>query len=174
MLDTNESNPLPPQCVGARQTLADLGLGDSLRREVAAGLAHLEVCPGCQCALREYDLIAEALVPQSSASEEPEPAGGWSAVHDRWIAALPQNSRGRLSISRWVRPSIAIAAAVLLAVGGFAMGNRRAAQMARISEEPRAMFTSLPAEEVARQVRAFDEVNLVFEGRTRWLLLSAT
>jgi hypothetical protein len=175
------ANPLSRECPDsgsescdeARAIMVDLGMGESRRREIAAGVAHLESCVACNEALLDYDRIQSALRDKSGQTAA-EPHGGWEAFGERLRHGLIPQPKVRPAILRWLRPVSALAAGVLLTVGGFVFGTLRGPRPAHVpgSEEPM-MVASFSKDDVSRQMRAFGEVDQVFEGRTRWLLLTS-
>jgi hypothetical protein len=171
----------PGACVATRRRLIDLGADGAARDELSLTLAHLAACEPCRQAMRDVDRVRLALTSYGTSSREAEPVGGWEAFDARLIAAQEAAARAcpptRSSLPhRWLRTCAAVAAAVLIAIGTFfwgraaAGGKRPAGEAQTVSS---AKIVPLSKAEIASQLGAFGEVDQVFEGRTRWLLLTS-
>ena len=94
------------------------------------------------------------------------------AFEERLGSSLPHSASKRRTI-RFLWPVGAVAAGFLLTVGGFFWGSLRERATARLAIEGSTIVRlSISRSDIAQQMRVFAEVNQVFEGRTRWLLLT--
>jgi hypothetical protein len=162
-------------CEAIREAVIDLGWSGDRRREMTAQLGHIERCEVCRTAMRELDEIRAVLAGDERAGDERalEPAGGWSDFQDRLRTSVEQHHRKRHGAA-WFKAFGAIAAALILAATGFWLGRQPTGSKQTAIGGALATGGLLPisAADVARQVCAFGEVNQVFEGQTRWLLLT--
>jgi hypothetical protein len=191
------------ECESTRQLLLDLGGDAAGRLRVATALAHAEACPDCQVALADFDrMAAAARADDGSAANDADPAdptsvgvpaGGWAGFERRMAAGIAAG-RGRPVGSgrqwwsarpRWVSPLAGLAAAAAVAWAGFWAG--RGASLTPTAVSPavdRPPATTVPQStpggdpalgpaDVARRVRAFGEVDRVFDGRAGWLMVSS-
>jgi hypothetical protein len=187
-------------CDAIQQFLLDADWDAGRRREVAEILRHAEQCEECQAALRDFDALRRACAPGDEPSSEPQ--GGWAAMDDRLAAAVrsraeqvrqesgPAEAGGQLPLRQnparrehlpytWLRPILALAAAVLIAAGGFAASWLLAPRPVRIVVKPAerepVRLTTLTPPEVSRAARKFRQVSQIgYEGRAGWMLVSGT
>ncbi len=173
-------------CDEVRQVLLDgAGAGRS-RGDVTA---HLRQCGSCRAAGEVYARIRNVLQPTAHDGAvrdgAAEPVAGWDAFEQRLLASpRPNGARGG---GRWigVRGSLGLglAASLLLGVVGFQVGRWYAGSPAPLASggkntdvhEPTQNpppHARLAAADVTRQVRAFEEVSQVFDGRASWVMLS--
>jgi len=174
MLNANHINGGPEademsSCDTAQQVLLDLDLDEPRRRQVAMSVTHVNHCAACRKSMKDCDRMRAALRDESAAT----PRAGWDAYFQRLQSGLTARARPRPVFWRWIRPMAAVAASLLFVVGGFVWGSLRERQIAHApkSVEP-TVAASFSASDIARQVRAFGEIDQVFEGHTRWLLLT--
>jgi hypothetical protein len=126
--------------------------------------------------------VAGAVATPIVDDQEAAPAGGWDAFEKRLNGAITKAARdsrndssrrgGGGSMRIWWGG--ALAASILLACGAFFVGRHAAPSSGtspQVAETP-ANRPALAASDVTRQVRAFREINQVFDGRARWVVLS--
>jgi hypothetical protein len=169
MRDAMSNNNALSNCEATRQLLLDVAPDAAERRAIAAAMAHLDGCELCAQAMRQFDQVRSTLTADASA----DPAGGWEAFEARLQSSLEHQASPRPILFRLLRPAGAIAAGVMLAVAGFLWGAQRARPpVAKTRDVEPATLAALSKADVTRQLRAFGEIDQVFEGRTRWLLLT--
>jgi hypothetical protein len=138
-------------------------------QRAAEAIAHLQSCPACTDAAREFGRLQSALRNEN----EGAPSGGWSAFEKRLIETTAKRS-GYVR-----RPWMALAASVLIAAGGYGIGRWATGRGAiphdvamTQSHDPVATASDgLSQTDIQRRVKAFDEVSGVFEHRATWLLV---
>jgi hypothetical protein len=94
--------------------LAEVATGAASGPERARVLRHLNSCGDCRRDLEQLTRVADEVLLAAPVRESP--AGFEGAVLDR-IAALSRPARVT-GLRRWLRPALAAAAAVVLAIGG--------------------------------------------------------
>jgi hypothetical protein len=161
-------------CESYQQSSLDFGWDEPTRRRAAEVLDHIRSCPACQARLREFDRIADAL--SSDESTDAIPPGGWAAFERRLAGTAPHHPARPMA---WLRPTLAIAASFVLVAGAFTLGRF----IPRPDPEPVAVHPVTPASiardtaaiapsKVNHEVRAFDQVSKVFDGRASWMLVA--
>ena len=132
-------------------------------------VTHVDHCAACRDAMTDYDRMRAVLQDGCAAV----PRVGWDAYSRRLQSGLAAAARPRPFLWRWIRPITAVAAGLMFLVGGFLLGSLRERQIAQGSKGfETTVAASFTKADVARQVRAFGEIDQVFEGHTRWLLLT--
>lgn len=185
-------------CESTRKRLLDADLlSTAARQAMADALAHAETCAACRSAVGDFDRLVAAgnVAAVTDPAAAAAPTGGWASFERRLQAAVDAAGppgdvpRGRPLAAgspigsgrraRWRGWIGAAAAAAVVGFAGFGVGSRSNPGVATSPPEPTAIrrrpaiAQPLAVSDVARQVRAFDEIDGVFDGRARWLLLSA-
>lgn len=112
------------------------------------------------------------------------PAGGWEAFERKLLAASRGRARQRpvaVRSQRWIPAAASLAAMVLIGCFAFRIGRQSVGHGSpRIAEVPATAPSvttvanvRLSPQDVEQGIRAFGAVDQSFDGRTRWLLLSA-
>jgi hypothetical protein len=160
-------------CDSFRESLLAFDWDAADRQRATEVIRHLESCPACAAAARDYEGLRDLLNQGAKA----DPHGGWIGLQRRLdVAVHPPKPR-------WIRPLLSIAAALLLAAGIFSAGRLSIQSNvpdlainhpAPSSVSPAPETASLKPTEIAHQVAAFTQVSSAFDRRASWLLLSDT
>lgn len=172
-------------CDEVRQFLLD----DEDGRSRAVVESHLKQCSACQVASAGYARIRNVLQP-TSRDRAAEPDAGWETFEQRLLAqkllAAPRTNvrRGEgARIGARARFGWAVAASVVLGAAGFQAGRWYPNHPAPLASDikrtdgpettkPPPTHARLAEADVTRQVRAFEEVSQVFDGRASWVMVS--
>jgi hypothetical protein len=180
-------------CQRVREVLlTELGCDRALRLRLDDALRHVGECAGCRSAVEEFESLGGVL--RSPASGDGGPTGGWSAFEDRLEAGVRRAAAERRGATengpdairrvrhvarRWLGPAGAVAAALVVGIGGFALerAHQRSGGPSSDAAGSQMVAGTPPVappspQDVAARMRAFAEVDRVFDGRAKWLLLS--
>ncbi len=171
----------PLTCDAIQTALLETDWDQGQRDRFARILAHAADCPACRKALADYDRLRATI---GMPSESAEPALGWDAFQHRLADYLEETAA---QTAAWQpRPRIlpflriaALAASVALAAIGWGLyarsaGSRPVATVSGMTTEtptnPSSANLRFTDQEIAQQVRAFDQVSASFDERASWML----
>jgi hypothetical protein len=146
---------------------AELALGVLSGSERADTLAHLETCHACRALVEDLSDVADGLL--LVAPEAEPPAGFESAVLARVGERTPLRRR------RWMLAGAAAATALVLAVGGFALGRQR--QGSRLDREYADALKELGGQALAAATLVDAQGSragqlFLYQGRTSWVFVT--
>lgn len=158
-------------------------------------LTHLDQCARCRTALKDYDRLrsalgsarvhheAKATARSGESDATAEPVGGWADFECR-LAAMPSAGftaqAARAPVRRSHAPLLALAAMVLIALGGWGLYMGELFKAESITRQPgwvaagegRIDASPISSEEIQQRTALFESVSQVFEGRTSWVALA--
>lgn len=118
---TNPMNPMQPECEQYTEALAELALGTLGGRERATVLEHVDNCHHCAAEVEDFSHALDALL---SIAPAVEPPLGFEVRLFQRLGLAPPHRRRRIPVrTRRMRNSLLAAAALIVAVAGFATGD---------------------------------------------------